>query len=149
MSKIYPAGFAGTTSRSAGAIIDTIKVDATVTAFGRPVATNAGVAVAATTVAGITGVIVRSVPSTLEESSGAPKVGAFHGRQRKGFVAVKCAVGTPARDGAVYMRTVAASGKLVGDLEATADGSNNAVVPGWTWAVDGKDANGIAEIFMA
>lgn len=51
---------------------------------------------------------------------------------RKGYVWVPIENATPtiARDGSVYVRTVAGSGKVVGGLATAADGSNNAAVTG-------------------
>ena len=46
---------------------------------------------------------------------------------KSGFMNVICKIGTPVRGNPVYMRLVADTGKLVGDIEATAD---KVVVPG-------------------
>lgn len=69
----------------------------------------------------------------------------------RGYMNVFCTQGTPARGGAVYVRVVAATGKNIGDLEATLDSTagNNVLLPNVTWAVDGKDAGNIAEIRIA
>ena len=63
-----------------------------------------------------------------------------------GYVLVKCTVGTPTKGGAVYMRVTAATGKAVGDLEATADGSDNVLLTRAVWAVAGKDSNNVSAI---
>lgn len=44
------------------------------------------------------------------------------------------------------MRVVAATGKAIGDLEATADGSNNVALTNVIWAAAGKDSNNVAVI---
>ncbi len=69
----------------------------------------------------------------------------------RGYVSVKCAVGTPARGGVVYVRVVADTGKLIGDFEATSDGGNSVALSTTqaTWATDGKDADNNAEIRIA
>ncbi len=70
----------------------------------------------------------------------------------RGYVNVKCAVGTPARGGVVWIRVVASTGHVIGDLE-TADAGSGATVAlsttQATWATDGKDADGLAEIRVA
>lgn len=69
----------------------------------------------------------------------------------RGYVSVKCTIGTPARGGLVYIRTVAASGKFIGDLEAVSDPGNNVVLSSTQaeWATDGKDAFNNAELRVA
>jgi hypothetical protein len=66
----------------------------------------------------------------------------------RGYVNVVCTIGTPVRGGIVYVRVVAASGKFIGDIEATADGSNNVALSTdqASWATDGKDASNNAEL---
>ena len=59
---------------------------------------------------------------------------------------VACTIGTPVRNGTVYMRVVAAAGKAIGDLEATADGANSVALTGVAWASDGKDSSNVAEL---
>lgn len=70
----------------------------------------------------------------------------------RGYVNVKCAVGTPARGGVVWVRVVASTGHVIGDLE-TADAGAGATVAlsttQATWATDGKDADNNAEIRLA
>lgn len=44
---------------------------------------------------------------------------------RRGYIMVKCNVGTPALNGTVYMRITANGGNtIIGGIEATADGAN-------------------------
>lgn len=68
---------------------------------------------------------------------------------RKGYINVASFVGTPVRGAPVYMRVTTVSANVFGQLEATADGANSVLLPGVTWAVNGKDANNISEIFIA
>lgn len=69
----------------------------------------------------------------------------------RGYASVKCTIGTPVRGGVVYVRIVAASGKAIGDFEATADGSNNIALTAAQaeWASDGKDDSNNSEIRVA
>lgn len=64
----------------------------------------------------------------------------------RGSVTVFCKVGTPTAGGAVYIRTVAASGKLVGDIEATADSTNNVLITNAKWTTGKMDSNKLAEV---
>ena len=65
-----------------------------------------------------------------------------------GYAIVKCTVGTPVKGGTVYMRVVPDTGKAVGDLEATADGSDNVAVSQLTWNVSGKDSDGATVVLV-
>jgi hypothetical protein len=124
------------------------------TAFGVPVKLVSGKFEAiesgdeATDFAGIITRVAPAINGSLNETfeGASPWVEQVQGIAVEGYVAVKCAIGTPVRGGAVFMRVTAATGKLVGDLEATADGANNVELVGVVWAVDGKDASGTSEI---
>lgn len=63
-----------------------------------------------------------------------------------GYVSVICAQGTPVRGGDVFIRYKAASGKNIGDWEATADAGNNVKIAGATWAIDGLDESKVTEL---
>lgn len=69
----------------------------------------------------------------------------------RGYVSVKCTVGTPARGGVVYVRVEADTGKFVGDLEASSDTTKSVALTltQASWAVDGKDADNNTEIRVA
>ena len=100
------------------------------------------------------GILSRVAPSIAGDlvqtyAGGTPNAASVQGIVVKGYVNVVCTQGTPVRGGAVYMRVTAATGKAVGDLEATADGVNNVALTGVTWAVDGKDASNVTEIRIA
>lgn len=102
------------------------------------------------------GILIREVPSISGNtnqgfSDNIPNASEVQGLCVRGYVSVKCTQGTPARGGIVYIRVVAASGKFIGDLEATADGSNNVALTATQaeWATDGKDADNNAELRIA
>jgi hypothetical protein len=147
-----PAGIPGTINSALDATIESFYLDETATpeAFGIPVKL-AGDKIAAfesgDAAADFYGVLVRNVPSisgnmTQSFGSGVPNPETPQGVMRRGYISVRCTVGTPARGGAVYVRVTAATGKAVGDFEATADGSNNVLIPGVVWGVSDKDASG-------
>jgi len=63
---------------------------------------------------------------------------------RQGYITVQNKVGTPALNGQVYVRVVAASPKAIGDIEATSDSTNNVAINAhFTGAAD---ASGNVEI---
>lgn len=64
----------------------------------------------------------------------------------RGSIAVFCKTGTPTAGGAVYIRVVAASGKEIGDFEATADSTNNILIPNAKWTSGKMDSNKLAEV---
>lgn len=108
--------------------------------------------------AAFAGVLVREVPAmsgsfasdaTLDGT--VPNPEQVHGLAVRGYINVKCSVGTPVRGGTVYVRIVAATGKLVGDFEASSDGGNSVALTATqaTWASDGKDADNNAELRIA
>lgn len=154
-----PSGVAGDVTRQQDTIVESGLLNSAKapTAFGAPVKIVSGkfekieASDAATVFAGILSRIAPAIAGDTAETfaSGTPNAKSVQGVVVKGYVNVKCAIGTPVRGAAVYMRVTAASGKAVGDLEATADDSNNVALAGVTWAVDGKDADGVAEIRIA
>lgn len=102
------------------------------------------------------GILIREVPSisgntTQGFTDNIPNPLEPQGLAVRGYVSVKCTVGTPARGGTVYVRVVADTGKAIGDLEASSDGSNSVAlsVTQATWASDGKDSDNNAEIRIA
>ncbi len=103
------------------------------------------------------GVLIREVPSisgtvTAGLTDNVPNSEAVQGLAVRGYVSVKCVVGTPARGGVVWVRVVASTGHVIGDFE-TADAGAGATVAlsttQATWAVDGKDADSVTEIRIA
>lgn len=127
-----PAGVAGSVSRPLDSEVESIELGATPpTAYGVVLVAESGTgkfnAVANTNVqSDFKGFLVRSVPNISGGidntfSSGTPNASYFQGRLTRGYLKAVCTQGTPVKSGAVYVRLVAATGKLVGDLEATAD----------------------------
>jgi hypothetical protein len=111
---------------------------------------------AALTKADFAGVLVREVPaisgSTLQGlTDNAPNPTANQGLLVRGYISVKCTAGTPARGGIVYVRTVSATNRPIGAFEASSDGGNSFALDAAqaTWACDGLDADGNAELRVA
>lgn len=68
----------------------------------------------------------------------------------RGYVSVKCVLGTPADGGIVYIRVVASTGHAIGDFDATSDADNVALtLTQASWSCDGKDADNNAELRVA
>lgn len=125
--------------------------------FGLPVksgaqANSATGIVAADVGTAIVGFSVREMPaypggvmSNQAAGAGVPMTGAI-GIMKRGYMIVANNFGTPAKEGIVYVRIATPSGaKVVGGIEATADGANTIIVPGAQF-MGGADANGYAEI---
>jgi hypothetical protein len=125
--------------------------------FGLPVklgaqASSATGIVAADVGASIVGFSVREYPSypggnmaNLAAGAGIPMAGAI-GIMKRGYMAVKCNFGTPVKEGIVYVRIAAPAGaKVIGGIEATADGANTIIVPNAQFNGP-ADADGNAEI---
>lgn len=151
-----PSGVAGDVTRPDDTVVEPGLLNAAQapTAFGAPVKLVSGKfeKIAASDAAAVfAGILSRIAPSIAGDTAqtfagGTPNTDSVQGIVVEGYVNVVCTVGTPVRGGTVYMRVVAATGKAVGDLEATADGANNVALTGVTWAIDGKDSSNIAEI---
>lgn len=107
------------------------------------------------------GVLIREVPSIasgIGDDSAAPPAGGSPwannvpvGLLVRGYCAVVCAAGTPARGGVVYVQVVAGS-QPVGSFRADGTDSGNAVAltaAQAEWASDGKDSNNVAELRVA
>ncbi|CAB4149668.1 hypothetical protein UFOVP558_17 [uncultured Caudovirales phage] len=103
------------------------------------------------------GILVRQAPgisgnalSGLDDTT--PNPDQVQGLLVRGYGNVRVFAGTPARGGVVYMQVTANGGAVVGDLRADGTDSGNAVALTNTqasWATDGKDADGNAEIRVA
>lgn len=155
-----PNGVPGSVSRTEGSIIepaDLVAVSGTFAqAFGIPMKYVAGGIsqyAVGDTASVFAGVLLREVPSISGNTNQSftntiPNPVQIQGLMRRGYVSVVCTIGTPVRGGAVYVRVVATGG-APGDWEATADGTNNVLITGVTWATDGKDAANNAEIFIS
>lgn len=154
-----PSGVAGDVTRQQDTVVESglLNASAAPAAFGAPVKIVSGKfekIASGDDAADFFGILSRIAPAISGDTaqtfaSGTPNTDSVQGIVVKGYVNVKCAVGTPVRGAAVYMRVVAATGKAIGDLEATADSTNSVALTGVTWAVDGKDADGVAEIRIA
>lgn len=149
------AGYAGTQSRTADAIIQS-RMAAEAIAFGKAVALkddntwrNVKTGDTADVVAGVA---VREVvqANTYDPQSNADFVAnAPCDVMVRGNVTVKCQRGTPKAGAAVYVRiteNVAYATAEVGGFEATADGANSIAVSNIEWTTGIVDANGMAEI---
>ncbi len=151
-----PSGVAGDITRPDDTIVEPGLLNAAQApaAFGLPVKLVSGKfekiasADAATVFSGILSRIAPSIAGDTAQTfaSGTPNTASVQGIITSGYVNVLCPVGTPARGGIVYMRVTAATGKLVGDLEATSDTTLSVALVGVTWATDGKDSGNVAEI---
>lgn len=129
-------------------------------AFGIPVKYNTGgisqieASDAATVFAGV---LIREAPSIAGNDSqgfddAVPNPDQPQGFCVRGYVSVKCAAGTPVRGGIVYMQVVANGGVVVGAFRADGTDAGNAVALTATqasWASNGKDADGNAELRIA
>lgn len=154
-----PSGVAGDVTRQQDTVVESGLLNSAKapTAFGAPVKIVSGkfekieASDAATVFAGILSRIAPSIAGDTAQTfaSGTPNVQSVQGVVVKGYVNVKCAVGTPVRGAQVYMRVTADTGKAVGDLETAADSGKCVALSGVTWAVDGKDADNVAEIRIA
>lgn len=158
-----PSGVPGTVIDNVHTIVDSDQYNADLmpTAYGAPVKLVNGLVSAieaGDTAAKFYGILARSNPG----SSGDPSFNGFGagvpqanqipsvviGPVGGGRILVKCTIGTPVKGGIVYMRVVAATGKAVGDLEATADGSNNVALTNVMWGVSGVDSAKTAEVLF-
>ena len=107
------------------------------------------------------GILVREVPA---EAGGVASDASFEGQPLfsqplgglvRGYMAVKCASGTPKRGGTVYVQVTANGGVAVGEFRADSDGGNSVALSSTqaTWASNGvnstSDSLPIAEIRIA
>jgi hypothetical protein len=132
-------------------------VNVPIVGFGLPVklgnvADTATGIVGADVSASIVGIVVREYPAypgtfaNVGIGAGAPVVPGPVGIMKRGYMAVKCNFGTPAKEGVVYVRIAAPAGaKVIGGIEATADAGNTIILIGAQFT-GGPDADGNAEI---
>lgn len=156
IGKTMPHGFAGSYSRQPDTIIDTHPYDGDAPlTFGLAVkADTAGIITemgSGSKAAQFLGVALRetkSATSYLTQGEGFYNVGDAVPVLKRGCVNVICQNGTPAYDGAVYVR-IAANASLpnavIGGFEAEADGSNSVQLTNAKWKGT-ADANGVAEL---
>lgn len=114
---------------------------------------------AADTAAVVAGLLVRAAPG-ISQSSAAEAVNTFQPNQsepqgllKRGYAMVLVNAGTPVRGQPVGIVQTASVGHPAGSFETTTTGNNiplSATICGnWTFAADGVDANGFAEIRIA
>lgn len=158
-----PAGVPGDITRTDETNVEPARLIAVASvyaqAFGIPMKyATGGISqfAAADTAAVFAGVLVREVPAisgnTLQGfDDTVPNPNQVNGMAVRGYVAVKCKQGTPARGGIVYVRVEADTGKLVGDFEAVSDTTKSVALSSTqaSWASDGKDENNNAELRIA
>lgn len=153
-----PLGVAGDITRSGdGLAVESQTMGATpLTSYGLPAKLVSGAItgiVAGDTAGLILGFLVRANPSqggnAGNQSFGAgtpPLAGATVSLLKSGYIAVQNNAGTPAKEGAVYVRIANPSGaKVVGGIEAVADGVDTIQVANCVFT-GAADATGVAEI---
>jgi hypothetical protein len=153
-----PAGVAGDITKATETIVESGVFTSTTalipTAFGVPVKLVSGkfqTIAASDTASVFAGVLSRHVPSIAGDTvetfeGGTPNPKSVQGIVVRGYVNVKCTVGTPVRGGTVFMRVTESGVKKVGDFETAADSGACVALSNVTWAVSGKDANNVTEI---
>lgn len=150
------SGVAGDVTRPDNTVVESGLLNASNApdAFGAPVKLVSGkfeAIEAGDAAADFAGILTRIAPAIAGDlvetyAGGTPNTDSVQGIAVEGYVNVVCTIGTPARGGVVYLRVVADTGKAIGDLEATADGTDNVALSGVVWAVGGKDSSNVTEI---
>lgn len=149
------AGYAGTQSRTADAIIQNRIADGAI-AFGQAVVLTADnkwkLVGTGTTAAQVAGIAVREVvqANTFNPQSNPDYLDATPcDVMVRGNCTVKCQRGTPASGSAVYVRITKNDthpDAVVGGFEATADGANTIQVDNIEWTTGVMDANNMTEV---
>lgn len=126
-----PSGVVGSVTRPLETAVESVFLNASkpVLSFGAPVKLVSGKAEpleagnAASVFYGILARVAPSIGGSTAQlfASQNPNTDSVQGIVTRGYVNVACTIGTPVRGGQVYARVVADTGKLVGDIEATAD----------------------------
>jgi hypothetical protein len=111
------------------------------------------------TAAQVIGLLVRAAPGISQSSTAEatntfdPNQSEVQGLMVRGYATVFVNAGTPVRGNAVGIVATASAGHPVGAFEVATTGNNiplsSTIVGNWTWASDGVDANGNAEIRIA
>lgn len=147
-----PSGFAGRITRHDGITVEQNVINAASppTAYGTFVKLVAGQVQPVTTgdtAANVYGVLVSPFPASGASGLGAvaPQTFGICDVLLRGYIAVSLGFGTAVKGAPVYLRTVASGAKLVGAIEAVADGTNNFVVAG-AFFEGPADATGVVEI---
>lgn len=150
IGKTLTNGFAGMYSRQPDSIIDTRFAGGTVP-FGAPVKYSTGKVV--TIGAGDAATAFLGIAVAEVKTSNASGIGEYATNEpvpvmKRGRVNVKCNVGTPAANGAVYVRiatNISIPDGVVGGIEAASDTTNTIQLTNAKFA-GAKDANGIVEL---
>jgi len=150
-----PYGIPGDVTRREHSTIESQLFGATAfSAYGLPAKFSSGKIVpmgAGDAGTDLRGFLVRPYPITGANASdplgtSVPPTAGAADLMKRGYMTVKCNVGTPALDGTVYMRITANGGNtIIGGIEATADGANTITLPTTKFAGP-ADANGNVEI---
>jgi hypothetical protein len=154
-----PAGIAGDVTRLEHATIEPQQFDTSypVLLFGVPVKMTSGkirpIAAADTIATDVYGILVRPYPSQMTASealgAGTPDTSKIANVLRRGYMTVKCQLGTPAKNGIVYVRKTAHSTLPliypIGGIEAAADSAKCEAMSG-AYFVGTADADGNVEI---
>lgn len=143
-----PAGFSGDVTRKGNAVLEPNIMGTSPLPFGAVIQLTDGKVAAIASGGTVYGFLVRPYPMQsfdTDMAAGTMPAAATCDILRSGYMSVPLKSGTPAKGAQVHVRIVAGSGRLVGDLEAAADGSNTMPVPG-CFFMGAPDANGITEI---
>lgn len=149
------AGYAGTQSRTADAIIQNRVADGAIS-FGQAVILTADnrwkLVGAGTTAEMVAGIAVREVvqANTFDPQSNPD----YMDKQpcdvmTRGNCTIKCQRGTPVSGAAVYVRIAVNDtypDAIIGGFEASADGANTIQVPNIEWTTGVMDANNMTEV---
>jgi hypothetical protein len=148
------AGIPGAVSRAEHATISPEVLDTTYypTAYGVFVKIVSGAVrkiASGDAASDVRGVLVRPFPTSGNGTDGlgtsTPPTSGICDVLRRGYIFVKLAQGTAAKEAAVYVRVTADTGKLVGDIETAADSGKCVAVTG-AYFTGAADANGNVEI---
>ena len=150
-----PYGIPGDITRQSLATVETQLLDSTLpfAGYGLPGKINANKKFSGIVNgdAAVYGFLVRPFPTQGVNASdalgvGVPKTSGLGDVLRRGYINVACNNGTPQVGGAVYVRVAVPSGaKVIGGIEATADGANTITITGATFA-GAADASGNVEV---
>lgn len=143
-----PAGIPGDVTRKGNAVLEPNMMGAAALPFGAVIQLTGGKVAAIAAGGTVYGFLVRPYPMQSTETAmgaGAMPANASCDVMRSGYMAVTLKSGTPAKGAQVHVRVVAGAGRVVGDLEAAADGTDTMAVPG-CFFMGAPDANGITEI---
>ena len=154
-----PNGFAGNYARQPDAIIVTRPAGGEdPIPFGAPLVydsdnqsvVQAGATATAALFAGVAAAEVKPALTYADQEGGAYAPGDAVGVFQRGSINVLCAGGTPARGGAVYLRTGTSetyTGETVGSFTATNEASKTVQLTNCQWGGP-ADANGVAELVI-